>query len=119
MLLSQLRRTPNEDDVAVSEKFFKSLEMAEGYLNSVRKHNCGTIVQRYLTDQEFAERMHQPEFTQATMEEIDKIMLERKRHTATLEQRCCLTLSRKRAQYAEIPISSRRDGNSSVETEET
>ena len=42
------------------------------------KHNCGTMVERYLTDEQYQKRMHEQGYTQADMEQFDRTALERK-----------------------------------------
>ena len=38
-----------------------------------RKHNCGTIVVRYLEDEQYQKRKHEQGYTQSDMEEFDRI----------------------------------------------
>ena len=40
----------------------------------MRKHNCGTIVDRYLVDQQYPKRIHEHGDTQTYVEEFDRIL---------------------------------------------
>ena len=39
-------------------RFTKKLKKARDYLGSAQKHNCGTIVERYLEDEQYQVRTH-------------------------------------------------------------
>ena len=61
------------------------LKRARDYLDSVHKHSCGTIVERYLTDEQHRKRMHDKGYTQTDMKEFDRTALEKKKYVATPE----------------------------------
>ena len=44
---------------------------ARDNLNSAKKHTCGTIVERYFTDEQYQKRMHEQGYTQTDMEYFD------------------------------------------------
>ena len=71
------------------ESFEYYLVSLNDYLDSAHKHNCGTVVERYLNDEHRQKRMHDQTYTQTGVEEFDKIALKRKTRVATPAERRC------------------------------
>ena len=65
----------------------KNSKRAEDYWDSAHKRNCGTIVERYLEDEQNRKRMHEQGCTRTDMKEFDTIALERKSYVTTFEER--------------------------------
>ena len=51
----------------------QKLERAGDYLNSAKKHSCGTTVERYLEDEQSQTRTHEQGYTQSDVEEFDRV----------------------------------------------
>ena len=64
----------------------RTLERVRDFLDSAQKHNCGTIVERYLENEQC--QMH--DCTQTDMEELDRGALERKNCVTTLGEKALL-----------------------------
>ena len=58
------------------------------YLDSAKKNNCGTIMERYREDEQYRMRIHEQGYTQPDMEEYYRKALERKNYVATPEETC-------------------------------
>ena len=69
-------------------KHHKNFQKRAGdFLDSAQKHNYGTIVERYLNDEQCQKHMHAQGYTQTDIKEFDRTALERKNYVATLEER--------------------------------
>ena len=64
------------------------MKNTEDYVNFARKHNCGTIVERYLEDKQYQLRMHEQGQTRSEMEEfIDRTANAKHDHVAPSTER--------------------------------
>ena len=65
----------------------QKLKRAGDYLDSVKTHSCGTIVERYLQDENYQLRMYDPGYTQSDVDEFDRITKERWIYVASSGER--------------------------------
>ena len=70
---------------AESQKNKKAIDC----LDSALKHNCATILERHLEDEEYQMRMHEQGYTQSDMEEFERIAIDKRDYVASSTERAC------------------------------
>ena len=65
----------------------KTIKKTRDYLESAKKHNYGTIVERYMEDGQYQMHMHEQGYTQSDMEEFDRVAHENRFHVTSSDER--------------------------------
>ena len=91
---------------------WQKLKRARDYLNSAEKQSCGTILERYLEDEQYQMRMEEQGCTQSDMEEFGRIADAKRNYVGSSAERVYC-----RDQYKVVPLY-QGGGSDTVKTDE-